>query len=33
VRGLLSGSIAKKMGLTIESSKNEAGDRTYRIAQ
>jgi hypothetical protein len=26
-------SIAKKMGLTIESSKNEAGDRTYRIAQ
>ncbi len=33
VRGFLSGSIAKKMGLTIESSKNEAGDRTYRIAQ
>ena len=31
VRGFLSGSIAKKMGLTIESSKNEAGDRTYRL--
>ena len=31
IRGFLSGSLRKKMGLTIESSKNQAGDRRYRI--
>jgi hypothetical protein len=32
VRGFVSGTLAKKMGLTVESTKSEAGDRTYRIA-
>jgi hypothetical protein len=31
IRGFLSGTLNKKMGLTIESSKNEAGVRTHRI--
>jgi len=33
VRGFISGTLTKKMGLTIESTKNEAGDRVYRIAR
>jgi hypothetical protein len=33
VRGFISGSIAKKMGLTVESFKREDGDRAYRLAQ
>jgi len=32
VRGFISGNITKKMGLTVESTKNAAGERTYRIA-
>jgi len=31
VRGFLSGSVGKKMGLTVESSKREDGDRLYKI--
>jgi len=27
------GNVTKKMGLAVESSKNEAGERTYRIAK
>lgn len=33
VRGFISGNLTKKMGLTVESTKNDAGDRTYRIAR
>ena len=33
IRGFISGNLTKKMGLTVESSKNEAGERTYRIAK
>jgi hypothetical protein len=32
IRGFLSGTLGKKMGLTVESSKNGLGERTYRIA-
>ena len=32
IRGFISGTLAKKMGLAVESIKNEAGDRVYRIA-
>ena len=32
VRGFISGNITKKMGLAVESTKSESGDRTYRIA-
>jgi hypothetical protein len=32
VRGFLSGSLGKRMGLTIESSKTDNGDRVYRLA-
>ena len=31
IRGFLSAQVGKKMKLKIESAKNEAGDRTYRI--
>jgi hypothetical protein len=31
VRGFVAGTLTKKMGLTIESTKNAAGERTYRI--
>jgi len=31
IRGFLSGTVSKKMGLALESVKNEAGERTYRI--
>ena len=33
VRGFISGNLTKKMGLTVESTKNEAGERCYRIAK
>ncbi len=33
VRGFISGTLGKKMGLKIESAKNEAGGRTYRIIE
>ena len=32
VRGFISGNVGKKMGLTVESTKNEGGGRTYHIA-
>ena len=31
IRGFISGTLTKKMGLAIESTKSESGDRTYRI--
>ncbi len=31
IRGFISGTITKKMGLTVESAKNDAGERRYRI--
>jgi hypothetical protein len=31
VRGFLSGSLGKKLGLTVESFKNPQGERTYRL--
>jgi hypothetical protein len=31
IRGFISGTIVKKMGLTVESAKKAAGVRTYRI--
>src|SRR5215510_13732180 len=33
IRGFISGTVSKKMGLAVESVKNEAGERTYRIAK
>ena len=33
IRGFISGNLTKKMGLTVESSKNDGGERTYRIAK
>ena len=33
VRGFVSGTLGKKMGLTLESSKGENGGRVYRIAK
>jgi hypothetical protein len=32
IRGFISGTLIKKMGLKVESTKSETGDRTYRIA-
>ena len=32
-RGFLSGTLNKKMGLKLSSSKNEAGERLYRVSQ
>jgi len=32
IRGFISGSLTKKMGLKVESTKNEAGERVYKIA-
>jgi len=32
VRGFISGTLSKKMGLAVVSSKGENGDRTYTIA-
>jgi hypothetical protein len=31
IRGFLSAQVGKKMGLKVESTKSEAGERTYRI--
>jgi len=31
IRGFISGTVSKKMGVAVESSKNDAGERTYRI--
>ena len=31
IRGFISGNLTKKMGLTVESTKNDAGERTYRV--
>jgi hypothetical protein len=33
IRGFISGNVTHKMGLAVESSKNEEGERTNRIAQ
>jgi len=33
VRGFLSGTLIKKMGLKLSSSKNEAGERLYRVSE
>ena len=33
IRGFISGNVTKKMGLAVESSKSEAGERIYRIVQ
>jgi hypothetical protein len=33
IRGFISGNVGKKMGLTVESSKNDADERTYRISK
>jgi len=33
VRGFISGSLTKKMGLKIESTKRESGERAYTLAQ
>jgi hypothetical protein len=33
IRGFISGTLGKKMGLTVESSKNDAGDRVYRLSK
>ena len=31
VRGFISGALGKKMGLTVESTKGEDGERNYSI--
>jgi Protein of unknown function (DUF3489) len=33
IRGFISGTISKKMGLTVLSSKNESAERIYRIGE
>ena len=33
IRGFISGTLRKAMGLTVESSKNQSGERTYRTAK
>jgi hypothetical protein len=33
IRGFLSGHVTKKMGFVVESSKDDGGERTYRIAK
>jgi hypothetical protein len=33
VRGFISGTLGKKMGLTVNSTKGEDGERTYNIAK
>ena len=33
IRGFISGTLGKKMGLTVESTKNDAGERSYRVAR
>jgi hypothetical protein len=31
IRGFISGTVSKRMGLAVESSKNESGERMYRL--
>jgi len=31
IRGFISGNLTKKMGLTVESGKNDAGERVYKV--
>src|SRR5262245_36734104 len=31
IRGFISGTVSKKMGVAVESSRNESKERTYRI--
>jgi hypothetical protein len=31
IRGFVSGRVTKKLGLKVESTKSDAGERTYRI--
>ena len=31
VRGFISGTLGKRMGLTVESTRSESGERTYRL--
>ena len=31
IRGFISGQVTKRMGLKVESMKNDAGERTYRV--
>ncbi len=33
VRGFISGTLGKKLGLKVQTSKSEGGDRVYRIAK
>ena len=33
IRGFISGSLGKKMGLVIESFKRDTGERAYRITR
>ena len=33
VRGFISGMLGKKMAMTVESARNECGERTYRVAR
>ena len=33
IRGFISGTVSKKMGVAVESSRNESKERTYRIAK
>ena len=33
IRGFISGTLGKKMGLTVESTKNDAGQRSYKIGR
>ena len=33
IRGFISGTLGKKMGLTVESSKNDVGERSYKIGK
>ncbi|MCC6363136.1 MAG: DUF3489 domain-containing protein [Bryobacterales bacterium] len=33
VRGFISGSLSKKMGIKVESFKSESGDRSYKVSQ
>jgi hypothetical protein len=33
IRGFISGNLTKKMGLTVESGKNDSGERTYKTAK
>ena len=33
IRGFISGTLGKKMGIKVESSKNDAGERSYKIGK